>query len=67
MKSEEKSYVSTKKDLFRLYHKLPDVFMRETINDIISKCRKMDLDKVKYVKTITPVEFKLFVQEVGEM
>ncbi|AUC13678.1 hypothetical protein BTO06_00305 [Tenacibaculum sp. SZ-18] len=67
MKLKEPCYVATKKDLFKLYRKLPDVFIRETINDIISKCRNLELEKAKYLKTITPIEFRLFVEEVGEV
>ena len=67
MKSEKLTYVATKKELFRLYHKLPDDFLRETINDIIAKSRGLNIDEVKFVKTITPAEFRLFVCEIGEV
>jgi hypothetical protein len=67
MKVDQTSYVATKKQLFRLYHKLPEDFIRETINDIISKCRNKDLEDIKNVRNITPNEFRLFVKEVGEV
>ena len=67
MKSEETSYVATKKQLFRLYHKLPEDFIRETINDIISKCRNKNIDEIKNVRNITPNEYRLFVREVGQL
>ncbi len=67
MKVDQTSYVATKKQLFRLYHKLPEDFIRETINDIISKYRNKDLEDIKNVRNITPNEFRLFVKEVGEV
>ncbi|AUC14357.1 hypothetical protein BTO06_04010 [Tenacibaculum sp. SZ-18] len=67
MKVEQTSYVATKKQLFRLYHKLPEDFLRETINDIISKCRNKKLEEIKNVRNITPNEFREFVKEVGQV
>ena len=67
MKSEKLTYVATKKQLFRLYHKLPEDFIRETINDIISKCRNKNVDEIKNVRNITPNEYRLFVREVGQL
>ncbi|PKH51887.1 hypothetical protein CXF68_14860 [Tenacibaculum sp. Bg11-29] len=56
--------MGTKKELSNHYWKLSSRFFKETINRIISESRNIDLQIAKHKKTITPKEFRLFVEEI---
>ncbi|PKH49522.1 hypothetical protein CXF68_01930 [Tenacibaculum sp. Bg11-29] len=56
--------MSTKKELSNHYWKLSTRFLKETINRIISESRSIDIEIAKYKRSITPKEFRLFVEEV---
>ncbi|WP_272151840.1 hypothetical protein [Tenacibaculum aiptasiae] len=67
MEFEYPSFKNTKKSLSKYYWKLPKKFFRSTINRIISESRGIDINRAKYIKTITPKEFRLFVDEVDRV
>ncbi|WP_299681098.1 hypothetical protein [uncultured Tenacibaculum sp.] len=57
----------TKQELFKKYYKLPDRFIRETINNIIKDCRNISLSEAKKKRNITPKECKEFINIMGEV
>ena len=61
---EHPPLMGTKKELAKYYWKLSTRFFRDTINRIISETRNIKLEEAKKQKTITPKEFKLFVEEI---
>ncbi|WP_299162788.1 hypothetical protein [uncultured Tenacibaculum sp.] len=60
-------FKDTKKALSEYYWRLPKRFFRSTINRIISESRGVDINTAKYIKIITPKEFRLFVDEVDRV
>ncbi|WP_348718945.1 hypothetical protein [Tenacibaculum sp. 190130A14a] len=56
--------LGSKGAIYKRYFKIPEPFLRETINNIISECRKITIDKAKNEKRITPREYYKLVEEI---
>jgi hypothetical protein len=56
--------ITRKSDLFKNYPGLKDSEIRNTINDIIAKKRKIDLRVAKFQQKLYPSEVALFEKEV---
>ncbi len=61
------SLTLSKKEIYKKYNKLNHDYIKRIINEIISNCRKISLEKAKPISIITPKEFRQFVEEVGEI
>lgn len=61
------NYVATKKELYQKYWKVPERRKKNVMNSIIAKCRNISLESAKPKQKIDPKEYRLFVEEVGEI
>ncbi|WP_299106055.1 hypothetical protein [uncultured Tenacibaculum sp.] len=56
--------LGSKGAVYKKYFKIPDAFLRNTMNKIISECRDITEEKAKNEKRITPKEYYKLVEEI---